>query len=171
MSRLRPLLLLLLAAAALAACGFQPLYGQRQSGRVSADLAQIDVAPIADRIGQQLRNELLVRINPNGSPEAPRYRLQVELREEPQGLLVERDDLITRVNLRLFAEFVLISLEDKAQLLRGRARSMTAYNITGQQYANLVAEQDAKRRAALAVADQITDRLAAHFSLAHERPN
>jgi LPS-assembly lipoprotein len=160
-------LLLLLAAAALAACGFQPLYGQRQSGRVSADLARVDVAPIPDRIGQQLRNELLVRINPTGSPDAPRYRLQVELREEPQGLLVERDDVITRVNLRLHAEFVLVNLEDQSQLVRGRVRSMAAYNITGQQYANLVAEQDAKRRAALAVADQIAARLAAHFSQEH----
>jgi hypothetical protein len=41
---------------------------------------------------------------------------------------------------------------------------MAAYNITGQQYANLVAARDARRRAALAVADQIVDRLAAHFS-------
>lgn len=164
MSRLRIPPALALAALLLAGCGFQPLYRSGGAGQVPEALGKVSIAPIPDRMGRELRNELLSRINPGGSPNEPSHRLSVELNEEQQGILVERDNFVSRVNLRIRAKFVLVDLASEKPVLEGQARTVAAYNVTSAQYANLVAETDAKRRAALVVAEQITDRLAAYFS-------
>ena len=49
-----------------AGCGFQPIHGER-SAASSADLANFDIALIADRTGQMMRNELLQQMQPRGA--------------------------------------------------------------------------------------------------------
>src|SRR3546814_3898108 len=90
----------LLAAAAaiaplagLAACGFQPLYGsdgRRNLGdeSVAASLATVRIDPLRDRAGQQMHNFLRDRLNPEGQPVSPSYRLgSEEHTAEPQSLI------------------------------------------------------------------------------------
>lgn len=143
-----------------AACGFQPLYGGIGDGRdTAAVLAEVDVGIIPDRTGQQLRNELLDRMNPAGRPADPRYRLSVTLRESATRLAIRRDNTATLASLTLTAGYELVSLSDNQSVLSGSVRSVNTYDISQEEFATVSAERDARRRAATDLADGITARV------------
>ena len=91
---------------------------------ISAELSTIKVAPIKDRIGQQLRNLLLDRINPTGSPRKPKYNLTVQISESKQELAIKKTDISTRANLTFTAKFQLQGLEQFAgRMLTGEGQN------------------------------------------------
>lgn len=149
----------------LAGCGFRPLYGQRADGTSTvAQLESIAIGPMPGRLGQLLRNDLLDRLNPRGRPERPRYRLDVELSRFREGLAIRKDEQITRANLRLTASYQLRDLSSGQPALRGRTQSTASFNLVRSDFANVIAEQDAERRGARQLSDQIMTRLAVFFS-------
>ena len=72
----------LAALGLLTGCGFKPIYGTAGPANIIAQLSTVQVVPIKDRIGQQLRNLLLDRINPRARPANLSYKLSVQLRVE-----------------------------------------------------------------------------------------
>lgn len=159
----------LLAAAALAglaACGFQPLYSNKttQNSSVAAELSLVRVDPLRDRVGQQLHNFLRDRLNPQGQPVSPSYRLTVALVETTTELGVQRDETASRANLRLDADFALLDAAGEQQLFQGRSSSTTSYDILRNPFATTVSEEDARERALREVADDIQTRLALYFN-------
>ena len=58
------------AAVLLSACGFEPMYGAPRGTPNAAvqGMAETRIALIADRAGQELRNNLLDRMTPLGQP-------------------------------------------------------------------------------------------------------
>ncbi len=159
----RALFLVLFITPMLGACGFQPLYGSDGGTRnLPADLARIQIAPIPDRIGQQVRNTLLDQINPEGEPGAPDYRLEVKLDLHRQGVGYRRDESITRVNLRLNATYLLRDSADKV-VFSGSGNSIASFDVVQKDFSTLTAERDGEERMAIDVANQIVLQLAAHF--------
>ena len=152
-------------AAALAGCGFRPLHS-RDAGGSAARLAEIRIAPIADRIGQQLHNLLLDKLTPMGPPPAARYVLRVRLSESLQNLAIRKDDVATRANLVMRASFTLVRARDDAALMSASAISANSYNILRQQFATLSAEDDARARAVREISDEIRARIAIYLSVA-----
>jgi LPS-assembly lipoprotein len=147
----------------LAGCGFQPLYGSHGGTRnLPADLARIEIGPIPDRLGQQVRNNLLDQINPGGEPGVPGYRLEVKLDLNRQDLGYRKDESITRVNLRLVASYQLKDDSDKV-VLAGAGRSIASFDVVQKDFSTLTAERDGEERMAEDVANQIVMQLAAHF--------
>ena len=160
-------------AGLLAGCGFQPLHGNRANltrntslsgGNVISDMAYVEVAPIADRVGQSVRNQLLDLLHPRGMVDRPVFRLVVTLVERQEGLAIQQDDSATRYNLRLAGQFSLIDTRNGAELLRGTARAIAAYNVVLSDYANLISQKDARKRAAYSMAEGIQSRIAVYFS-------
>ena len=148
----------------LTACGFQPLYGQgSREQSVSESLASVRVEPLRDRVGQQMHNFLRDRLNPNGQPISPNYRLQVQLTESLTELGVRRDETATRANLRMVAVFTLLGYDSDSALMTGRSSSTTSYDILNNPFATTVSEDDARERALREVADDIQTRLALYF--------
>lgn len=147
------------AAAALAGCGFAPLYGEREG--VRGMLARVEVAPIADRTGQLLHNALLLALPPRRAGEAPSWRLRLTLEETRQRLGVEEHAVATRANLMLAARFVLEDAAGGADILSGRLESIASYNILASPYATLAAERNARARATSRLADAVVARIAA----------
>ena len=145
----------------LAACGFQPIYGGSAPSGVRADLAAVEVALIEDRVGQQLRNELVRRFHPEGRPRNPAYRLQVDLRIAKRDLALQKTEIATRANLRITASYTLLKNMDGEKLIQGTTRITTSYDILKSDFATLAAEADARRRGVRELADEITSRLAA----------
>ena len=156
---LAPLFVVLL----LGACGFRSLYGTDATGDAPGELATIKVKPIPDRIGQQLRNNLLDLLNPRGHPANPRYFLTVHLDQSTHRLAIEKDAFATRANLRLRANFSLHDLDSRKIVLSGKSLMVSSYNILDSEFATLMAEKDAKARAAREIAHDIRTRLAAFF--------
>ena len=147
----------------LGACGFRSLYGTDATRDPPGDLATIEVNPIADRLGQRLRNNLLDLLNPRGRPANPRYFLTVQLDQSTQRLAIEKDAFATRANLRLLANFSLHDQDSREIVLSGKSLMVSSYNILDSEFATLMAEKDAKARAARELAHDIRTRLAAFF--------
>lgn len=157
--------LLLSAAILLSACGFQPLYGGGGTGRTPADeLAAVRIAPLPDRIGQQMHNLLRDRLNPRGQPENPAYVLRMTLAESRQQLGVRKDETATRANLILSAKIVLRDAESNDILLDSHLRSINSYNILTNQFATTVSEKNARDRALRELSEDVRARLAVYFS-------
>jgi LPS-assembly lipoprotein len=168
----RALACLAAALALLAACGFEPLYGE-SSGAGPAALARVRVAPIRDqpdptgrsvsiaRAAQLLRGHLLDRIAPRGEAAAPLYELRVRLTESKSELGLRTDETATRGRLDLVAAYELTRLDHGRPVLTSTTRSVVSYNILRNQFATLSAENDARRRAAREVSETIANRVAA----------
>lgn len=159
------LAVLLLAGATLAGCGFQPLYGEAAGGPVVAELTQIRVAPIADRSGQVLRNDLIQQLNPTGRPDTPAYVLNIGLSETTQQLAIRETDVATRANLVVTANYALTG-NDGTRVTNGSVRTITSYNILRDEFATLSARRDALDRALRQISEDIRTRLALHFNRA-----
>ena len=153
------------ATGLLAACGFQPMYGQQSGRRPSFDaFAEVAVAPIPERVGQLIRNRLLDQVNPYGEPGAARYTLGVTFARNRVPVAVDRDQTITRYNMTLVASYILTENASRTIVTRGSTRSVAAFNIVGSEFANIAAEHDAEERTAVSVADDIALRLGAYFA-------
>lgn len=146
----------------LASCGFQPLHGQGAPGgaSTSARLSQVQVPPIGDRVGQLVRNRLLDYFEPPGRNVPALYRLEVDVVERKEGLAIQDDRTVTRYNLRLQSRYRLVQIRSGKELMSGRAGAIAAYNVIRSDYANLIAERDARARAAQEIGDAVGLRVA-----------
>ncbi len=154
----RRALLLLTAPAVLAGCGFRPVYSG--GGSTARALHAIDIAPIADREGQILRNTLIDRLNPRGQPDKPLYRLDVSYTEKFNRLSVARDDSLVRGQIAITGTFKLVDLATDQVVLTGSSRALNSYNVVDRQLAAQVTERYARERALDEVAEDIATRLA-----------
>ncbi len=149
----------------LGACGFTPVYGERGElpRGAQTQLANVQVIPIEERVGQMLRNVLLDQMNPGGMPAKPQYRLAVKLVEQTQELSVQKTQFATRANLSLRANYTLIRVSDGKAVHSGNSTMVASYDIVDQPYATLAAEADARARAVRELGEDITQRVAAYF--------
>jgi len=138
-----------LLAVGLSGCGFRPVYGDR--GRVGTVLTSVDVAPIANRDGQILRNILLDRLRPGA--DASR-ELVVTFILMDQDLGVNEGDKPSIKTLHGVARWRLLTrVADgrQRQDLSSVSRGAVTYNILDNQYAT----ERNRRAAGKAIADQI----------------
>ncbi|WP_172327096.1 LPS assembly lipoprotein LptE [Mangrovicoccus sp. HB161399] len=141
------------AAAALAGCGFTPVYGPGGSGS-ALDRAVILDTPATSN-GFTLRQRLQDRLGP---PDQPRYRLGVTVQTASKRVAVTRNQDTRRYNLIGQAQYVLTSL-DGTVVAKGGFDSFNSYSATGTTVATQAAERDAYRRLMVILADGILDRL------------
>lgn len=154
--------------ACLLGCGFQPLYlsGESTPGEpsVGGALASVAVAPIPDRVGQLVRNDLVFLLAPAVDERTAAYRLDVHLLERISELAVERSGFATRANLRLNATFALFDLGTGKAVMNSRARAISSYNIVDASYSTLTAQNAARERAARRIAEDIRSRVSAYLA-------
>jgi LPS-assembly lipoprotein len=157
------LLALALSAAALstglAGCaGFTPLYGDTG---VVRGLASIDVEAPDGRTGFLIRQHLddaFAQGRDRAGPSA--YTMQLALGEAryPRGVRI--DNVATRYEYVLTADYVLRAQPSGAVAKRGRVRVELTYDSADQPYASISAQQDAQDRAAEEAARRIELELA-----------
>ncbi len=161
----------LLLGAAVSGCGFHPLYAPSSGGTpgpAAADMAAIYIPPIAERMGQLIRQALQQRFEGTGTGTAKRYELLVTYGIASEGQAIQRDTSTTRIRLVGSAAFNLreLSLAHKP-LTSGTARVLDGYNILNQEYFAASLENDsAQERIAQSLADQITLKLGIYFKQA-----
>ena len=152
-------------AMSLAGCGFEPLYADRtERGGISTDVASVRIAPIPDRTGQILRNELIDRLNPSGEPADPRFTLDVRIAVAKLELGIRKDETATHTSLRFRSTFRLRDRSSNAIVFSSRAGTVTSYNIVDSEYATIASERAARRRGLALIADSIALRVAAYFN-------
>lgn len=155
------------ATGLLTGCGFHPLYGGGEtSGTVFAAGHEVSIATMPDRSGQFLRNQLIDRLNPKGQPERPAYKLSASINESIDKLNIARDSSVTRGQIVLKVTFKLTRLSDNKIVFNGTSHALNAYNVTAEQYAALINEQDARERSLEEIADDIALRIGLYLEKA-----
>lgn len=149
-------LFLLTGLAALAGCGFAPAYAPGGAG--AALRGAVALADPTDRDGFDFAARLEDRL---GRAEAPRFRLDWQVATEPVGAGITPTGAITRYTLKGRARFALVAAGSGATVTSGTVESFTSWSTSGSTVATLTAEQDARRRLMVILADQVVARLIA----------
>lgn len=139
---------------ALAACGFQPVYGPGGSGNALQNRVSVDAPD--DRASYLLVRELETKL---GRSSSPTYALSLKLKTTQDGLAVDRQGNINRYNLIGAVEYSLSDLQSGQIITSGKTDNFTGYSATGTTVATLAAERDAQSRLMTILADQIITRL------------
>lgn len=153
-------------ALVLTGCGFHPLLGSVAQGPGIGDtLSAVYVDPIPNRVGYQLRNDLLDLFNATGRADGAAYHLKLSLTEAEQAVALQTNTNITRYNYTLRAHYELIPAGSTAAAKTGDLTSLTAYNVAAAPflYATVAAEQDAKNRAANDLAERLRVTIAVYL--------
>lgn len=146
-------------ALSLSACGLSPMYAGGSQGAVAQGLAAIEVAPIEGRAGWLVRNALQDRLGAAGSA-APRYRLDVRLDDQLQGLGVLSDDTVGRERRILRARYQLVDLQSGAIVLDATAGSDAGIDVVSSEYATIAAEQTALENLSRDIAGRMATQIA-----------
>ena len=142
------------------ACGFQPLYGTKTNEpSVLADFSTIEVSKIPTKLGQQLQINLQDKLAPYGLSGDPKYTLNVTLSSAITGFGFRQDESITRQNLKMTAQYQLVSLDSEQPVLTGNANANMTYDVVQSDFSNLSAREDAERRTGEQIINTIVTRL------------
>ena len=103
-------------------CGFHPIFGKSGETIIDSEMRNIEISPIADRLGQQLRNHLVQDINPFGKSRNIKFVLKVALSESKQNWAIKKSEIATRANLTFVATYILTRKSSGALLTNGSSR-------------------------------------------------
>ena len=87
----------------------------------------------------------------------------MEVDVENADLAIRDDASATLANLQLIANYTLHDAASNDVLYKGQSRFTASYNLVRSQFANLVAEDDARSRAVEAISDDMRVRLGIYF--------
>lgn len=151
------------------ACTVQPVYMPIAQGpQVAADLSAIQIEDVSDRVGQQVRNNLIFGFTGGGVAAPPRYDLALRVTSREARLGFERDETAPAYSVTVTVTYELKEIGTGKVILRSLNRGVASYDRSNQAFANQRARIDAEDRAAQSVADDIQLRLAA--ALATRKP-
>ncbi|WP_417835475.1 hypothetical protein [Thalassospira tepidiphila] len=154
-------ILALLALTTLSACGFRPLYATAGDDyNTAANMAQVKVAVINDRVGQLTRNALLETLTPRGQSANPLYDLKVTLSESTSEQGFTKENEATIADYLINAKYELVRRSDTKVLRKGSVRARTSYNIVDSEFASIEAKNAARRDAARNLAQQLANQVA-----------
>ena len=158
-------LLSIFALPFLIACGFTPMYANKENNNLMADLNQIEITIIPDRSGQFLRNELIDRFYTNGYPAQYQYVLSVQpIVERISDFDITVESEATRQQLKLSTSIMLTDKETNKRLMQRNLSAITSSNILESEFSTLITEQSARDAALNDLARQIEQQLALYFT-------
>ncbi len=145
---------LVLAAAALAGCGFQPVYGPGGSGGKLQN--RVLVSTPSERTTYLLVRRIEERL---GRAADPVYTLSVNLQMRVEGLGIDTTGTTNRFNLIGVAGYALSETASGQAITSGTVNSFTGFFASGTTVETLASERDARERLMVILADQIVARL------------
>lgn len=155
---------LLIAFLVVGGCGFRPVYGnhyQEERAQTTAALAEIQVVTDTSRLSQLFKAELEDQLDPEHHPVARRYRLHAGITEQNIPLFVSQDGTYGRGNLRYTLKYTLVRIADNQTVDQGSLVRVSSYaaSETNAIYASYVAQEDAKRRGMVELANDLAMRM------------
>lgn len=160
---------------AVAACGFEPLYVQKTSKEdkwyfdgdfdnyVTDQMAQIKIVVTGGRLGQQIKNNLLDLLTPQGVPTKPKYCLYVNPVQENEYDQALRSD-ITATRKRIDYRVDYYMTQDSERVMKGNTVSFVSYDILDNPYSTVISRKKVQQDAAKIMANDIALRLGAFFN-------
>ena len=154
----------------LAACGFKPLYGNHPSAVSQQAFSRVKIGPLSDRVGQLLHAHLTKSLHAGGNPKSPLWELSIDLKSKIRKLGIRKDETATRANLTLEAKFQLKNIRTGKVEFRGLSVVTNSYNILKSRFGTIASENDAFRRGARELGDNIKTRVAIFLTSTNRRP-
>jgi LPS-assembly lipoprotein len=149
-------LFLLSGLAALAGCGFAPVYAPGGGGDALG--GKIRVTAPDSRAGFLLTREIETRL---GRPASPRFELRPVITLRTQDIAIDRSNVAARANLIGRIRYTLTDLETEEVMDSDEVSNFTGYSTFGTPVATQAAERDAEARLMQMLADQMLTRLVA----------
>ncbi|MBL4784568.1 MAG: hypothetical protein JKY49_03985 [Cohaesibacteraceae bacterium] len=158
--------LLLGAVLILSGCQVRPLYATNPAGTsVANSLAEIEIGQATDRIGLELRNQLLFDLENGYETEAKTHFLSFTISSGTSDLGLEVGTGRPKASRVTVTVNYLLKHKDSGETVLKQSHSATAsFDRSDQRFANLRAERDAQNRAATTLAQEIRLRLASYMS-------
>ena len=151
-------------AGGLAGC-FEPVYSEAAHPGIVDEVRAIEVAPIKDRLGHYLGDDLTTDLNGTGQTPPPKYRLTVTVTTGTSTPTVNSlTNVATSATVIGEAKFTLNKVDGGAQVLIGVANANASYDRSQQRYNDLRAARDAEIRLARSLSSEISLRLAAQLA-------
>jgi LPS-assembly lipoprotein len=145
------------ASLILGGCGFTPLYA---APGVASKLASVNVIAPQGRTGFLIRQHLDdIFAKDHNAPPAYSMRLSLSEARYPRG--IRTDNVATRYEYVLTADYTLAYLPAGDLAKKGRVRVEVTYDSADQPYASIAAQQDAEDRVAQEAARRIQLEVAA----------
>ncbi|TKT82974.1 LPS assembly lipoprotein LptE [Aquamicrobium sp. LC103] len=152
-----------LGLVALAGCTVRPLYGDVTSatapgGATSAALASVAINPVNDRVGQEVRNQLIFLLNGGaGQSASPVHTVDLRVtsrrtsaaRVQPTTQDLEPTAAVVTVR----AGYTITERATGRRIAAGTRQVVSPYDIPRQEFAAVRAERDAENRAARELAE------------------
>lgn len=145
----------MLSPLALAACGFEAVYGPQGGGVAFQDAVQLPKPKTEPAYLFNRRFEERLGRAAAGAP----YSLTLQLQTDDQGIGSTSGGSTTRFRLIGRAFFSLVETATAETLYEGRTNAFTGYSTTGSTVATRAAETDAMERLMTLLADQVIDDL------------
>ena len=146
-------------AAPLAGCGWERLYADPQTGPASAELREIRVAPIPERIGQRLEIALRDALNPTSAPAPHRYTLSTALSYSLSSLGLQSQGTATLGQIDVHSTSNLRDDRTGQNLLTISLHEQNSFELNPNQYSTVVAEDAAGVRTVIELTREIMLRL------------
>lgn len=144
----------LIAAVALAGCGFSPAYGPGGSGNALRNALTVTApsSTYAFSLAQALETEF-------GPPLRPRYDLSFTVITNAERVAITQAQDTNRYTVIGSANFTLTEIATGAVLTTGIVDSFTSYSASGTLVATAAAQRDAYERLMVILGDKISGRL------------
>lgn len=153
-----PTLLLVLAA-----CGFQPLYGD-QNAADAQWLASVEVDQKKERLSQLLGIAIEDALNPKGARVAPQFRLVPTVQTAEYPFATNLDGSVSRFVVDVRSSYRLIRLIDNKEVDSGQLNRTASYNVSdNDDFATFIAKQDAQERVMVELAELYRLKLRSYF--------
>jgi LPS-assembly lipoprotein len=135
-----------------------PLAGQDAGtgSHTRVNMQTITVEPVANRVAQQVRNNLLFELNGGKPLPDGTHLVKMSVATSARSLAVESDSLSpTAAQTSITVNFQLVDTTNGDVVAFGKRRAVSSFDKTPQSFANERAEREAQNRAAKEVAVQI----------------
>lgn len=145
---------------ALAGCQVKPLYGEASGTRKL--MASIAFSPATDRVGQEVRNQLIfLAAGGRGEPAHPDYIVNLVVHSESTDVLINNStDRATAGRVTVSADYTLKKASDGSVLRIAHRQAVALVDFPTQEFAKLRAVRDAENRGARELAELISADLA-----------
>ena len=146
--------LVLFAPLALAACGFEPVYGPGGNGQILQNRVAVD--PPGSPDSYILVRELERRL---GRSDSPAFALSTVIATAEARVAIDREGDTGRFNQVAIVDYSLRDLATGRIVTSGRVDNFVGYSATGSTVETLAGELDSQRRLMTIIAEQIVTRL------------
>lgn len=146
-----------LVVLALSSCTLQPLNSTKPDAALAPTaLSNIEILSVNNRVGQQVRNQLIFALNGGKEPVGAVHSLKLIVVARKAALsVVTSTKAPTAAQVTVSTIYTLKQKADGEIIATGTRQAIASYDRTNQSFANQRAERDAENRAANEVAEQL----------------